>query len=166
MSILIVWYSRTGRTTKAAEAIRDALLSAGVSDVALEQLVDTKNRDGALGWMSGGRDATLKRAVPIEPVESDVTSYDLVVIGTPVWAFTMAPAVRSFCAQHGSAAQRVAFVATMGGSGDAGAYRDMQTLCGSAPVATLTLIAKAIDRGDHEEFITKVAAFASDLLAE
>lgn len=166
MNILIAWYSRTGRTTKAAKAIRDALLSAGVSDLALEELVDTKNRDGALGWMSGGRDATLKRVVPIEPVQSDLASYDLVVIGTPVWAFTMAPAVRTFCAEHGSEVKRVAFVATMGGRGDAGAYRDMQALCGSAPVATLSLIDKAIDRGDEEEFLTKVAAFAADLVAE
>ncbi len=166
MSILITWYSRTGRTTKAAETIRDALASAGVSDVELEELLDTKNRAGAAGWMSGGRDATLKRVVPIEPVQSDVATYDLVVIGTPVWAFTMAPAVRTFCTEHGSAAQRVAFVATMGGSGDAGAYRDMEKLCGSKPVATLSLIDKAIDRGDEEKFIARVAAFAAELVAE
>ncbi len=166
MSILIAWYSRTGRTTRAAEAIRDALESAGVSDVGLEELIDKTNRAGAVGWVSGGRDATLKRPGTIEPVQSDVASYDLVVIGTPVWAFTMAPAVCAFCTDHGSPDQRVAFVATMGGSGDAGAYRDMEKLCGSAPVATLSLIDKAIDRGDEEQFLAKVTDFAAKLVAE
>ena len=59
MNVLIVWYSRTGRTTKAAEAIRDALEWAGVSAVSMEELLDTKSRAGAVGWMIGGRDATL-----------------------------------------------------------------------------------------------------------
>ena len=164
MRVLVVYYSRSGNTKKACEAISRALSAAGV-EVVTEELIDRTDRSGITGWLRGGRDATLKRPTEIEPVQADVAAFDLVVIGTPVWAFTCAPAPRAFCEQFADQLQRVAFVATMGGSGDRGAYEAMQRCCGKPPVATLTLIDKHIRRDDAEKFDAKVNSFVQELLA-
>ena len=165
MRVLVVYYSRSGMTKKACEAIAASLAAAG-HEAATEELIDTTERGGVMGFVRGGRDALRKVATEIEPVQSDVGSYDLVVIGTPVWAGSCTPAIRTFCEQFAGQLQRVAFVATMGGRGDKGAYEAMEAACGQAPVATLTLIDKAIRADDPEKFGAKVEAFVQELIAE
>lgn len=162
MRALIVYYSRTGMTKRACEALAEELRTAG-HEAVTEELIDKTNRGGILGFMRGGRDAVLRRPTEIEPVQSDPMAFDLVVIGTPVWAATCAPAVRTFCAQFAGKLPRVAFVATMGGSGASGAYKAMQACCSAAPVTTLTLTDKAIRTGDAQKYRGKVRAFADEL---
>ena len=163
MKALVVYYSRSGHTRKAAEAIRDALAAAG-HEVQVEELMERKSRAGVMGWLTGGRDATRRRKSEIEPVQADVPAHDLVIIGTPVWAFTMTPAVRTFCAQHGSDARAVAFFCTMGGSGDARAFREMEEECGRAPLATLALIDRQV-QAETEAFRAGVGKFVSQMQA-
>jgi flavodoxin len=55
MKILIVYYSRTGRTKKIAEKIQYRL------NADIDEISDTKNRAGILGWLSAGRDAGSRR---------------------------------------------------------------------------------------------------------
>ncbi len=165
MRVLVVYYSRSGVTRKACEAIAASLSVAG-HEAVTEELIDKTDREGMMGWLAGGRDATLKKPTAIGPVRAEVGAFDLVVIGTPVWAFTCAPAARAFCEQFAGQLQRVAFVATMGGSGDRGAYEAMERYCGKAPVATLTLIDKHIRSDDAERYAAKVEAFVQELMAE
>jgi len=162
MRVLVVYYSRTGMTKQACEALGEDLRAAG-HEAVTEELIDRTDRGGVLGFARGGRDAMRKLPTEIEPVQADPTAFDLVVIGTPVWAVTCAPAVRTFCGQFAGQLARVAFVATMGGNGDAGTFKAMQECCGAAPVATLTLIDRDIKKGDAEKYVAKVAVFAGEL---
>ncbi len=167
MRALVVFYSRTGVTKKACNAIANALRTADpTTEVTVEEIVDTVDRSGIVGWLGGGRAATLKRPTEIEPIEADVASFDLVVIGTPVWAWTCAPAPRTFCEQFAAQLSTVAFVATMGGSGDRGAFEAMGKLCGTAPVATLALRERFVKADSPEHFIGPVGSFAQVLLEE
>lgn len=164
MRVLVVYYSRSGVTRKCCEAVADALRAASDDvEVVVEELMDRARRGGMMGWLGGGRDAALRRPTEIEPVEADVGSFDLVVIGTPVWASTCTPAVRTFCQQLAADLDRVAFVATMGGRGDTGAYEEMSKLTGCDPVATLTLIDRRVRADDAEDYLQPVEAFAADL---
>ncbi len=169
MRILVVYYSRTGITARACRAIADALEaretpSGQEIEVQIEELVDKKNRDGALGWLRGGKDAATKAETEIEPTKTRPEDFDLVVLGTPVWAGTCAPAVRTYCTREAQNLPMVAFVATMGGRGDAGAFRDMQQLTGRQPVATLSLIDKAVRAERQDDYLAKVDHFADELL--
>ena len=163
MKILIAYYSRTGTTRKAAEAIRDALTAAGDVAVTVEEIVDTKERSGAGGWLGAGKDSLRKRTATIEPVTADVAAFDLVAIGTPVWAGNVTPAARTFCVEQSPRARQVAFFCTTGGSGSKRTLATMEDLCKRHPVATLGLVQKAVMKGDEAKFLAKVRAFAETI---
>ncbi|MCE5326195.1 MAG: hypothetical protein LLG01_07240 [Planctomycetaceae bacterium] len=154
MKTLIVYYSRTGLTRKAAQDIQQAL------SADIEEIADSVNHSGASGWILAGRDAATKRLTPIGPFQHKTDEYDLVVIATPVWAFTMASPVRTWLTEHGRECKKVAFLATMGGSGDKRSFEHMSALCGQPPIATLSLIDKDIRKDLHAE---KITAFVKTL---
>ncbi|HAU38574.1 MAG TPA: hypothetical protein DCX07_12765 [Phycisphaerales bacterium] len=145
MNILIVFYSRTGVTRRAATELAAAL----GADV--EEIHDTKDRHGVLGGMGGGKDALLKKLAVIEPVSRRPEEYEMVLVGTPVWAFTMAPAVRTYLAEHAAEIARAALFCTLGGSGAAKTFRDMTEMLGKPPVATLELIDRKVKAGECGE---------------
>ena len=153
MKSLVVYYSRTGITKTVAEAVKQALSSD------IEDIHDSKTRTGVLGWMGAGRDATLKRATPIATTSVSPGDYDLVIVGTPVWAFTMSSPVRTWLSEHGRRLKRAAFFCTMGGTGDNRTFRHMEELS-LKPVATMTLIDKDVRKG---AFAEKVKLFLDAL---
>ncbi len=164
MNVLVVYYSRTGVTRKAAGAIADALREAGCESVEIEEIVEPRSRRGPLAWLLAGRDSTLKRATVIEPIKADAGSFDVVLIGTPIWAFTVAAPVRTFCEQHGAEASQVAFLCTSSGAGDKRAFREMASLCGQPPLATLSLIDRHVKGNRDEDFLAKVSEFAKAIV--
>jgi len=165
MRILVAYYSRTGVTRRAAQAIGEALRDMAPSvQVQLEELLERKNRLGLLGGLRAGKDAVRRVPAELEPLEADVASFDAVVLGTPVWAFTMTPAARAFLTQH-SDMKRLALFCTMGGSGGDRTLEAMAELAGKQPVATLTLIDKHVKRQDPKQFTGKLRQFAETILA-
>lgn len=139
MKTLIVYYSRTGHTKAIASELAIAL------SADLEEIRETKSRVGFIGALLAGKDATLQKTTPIEPSFVDPSTYDLVIIGTPVWAFTMASGVRTWLTEHGKKLKKVAFFASMGGRGDQRTFDHMEQLCGQEPIATATFIDKKSD---------------------
>lgn len=165
MRVLVVYYSRTGVTKKVCEAIADVMRGMDeTAEVQVEEIVDTIDRSGVLGYARGGKDAMLKKPTEIEPVEADVASFDLVVIGTPVWAFTCAPAARTFCEQFADDLNTVAFVATMGGSGDEGAFKSLEEYCGAKPLETLSLRERDVKADHPVNYVAPMEAFAKEMV--
>ncbi|MGA2265266.1 MAG: flavodoxin [Phycisphaerae bacterium] len=158
MKTLIVYYSRTGVTRTVAGVLAEQL----GADV--EELHDRKDRGGAMGYILAGKDATLKRLADIDPPQKDPGAYDLVVLGTPVWAFTMAPAIRTYLTRHGAAIKKAGAFCTMGGSGDKRTFRHVAELLGKPPAATLTLLEKDVRQGAFvaaaKEFVARLTGGA------
>ena len=150
--ILVVYYSRTNTARQVAEAV------AGLLKADLEELADTKKRGGPLGFAIAAKDAALKRLTTIAAVKTDPAAYDLVLVGTPVWAGTMSCAVRAYLTQQKDRLPDVAFFLTTGGSGIDGTLKQMAELCGKEPAATLPLRAREVKNGT---FLDKVKAFAA-----
>lgn len=154
MKTLIVFYSRTGLTRKIAQGL------VGLLKCDIEEIADMKERRGAIGNLIACKDAANKKLTDIAQVKLDPGLYDLVIIGTPVWAFTMACAVRTYITLNKNKFKQVAFFATQGGMGDKSTYSDMENLCAQKPRAELTLNAKEITRGIYlpklQEFIKKL----------
>ena len=43
----------------------------------------------------------------IEPIQSDLSQYDKIILGTPVWWYTFAPAVKTFLMENSLAGKKV-----------------------------------------------------------
>ena len=151
---LVVYYSRTGTTRRVAEALAQKL------GADIEEIVDRKKRAGVLGFIVSGKDAHLRRLTQIEEPRRDPAAYDLVVIGTPVWAARMTCAVRTYISQFKDRLPAVAFFLTTGRMGIESTFKDMTEACGKAPVARLGLRQKQVRRGTWQE---PVGAFTDQL---
>jgi len=87
MKSIVIYYTRTNNTKSVSETLAKKLGSD------LRPLVDKNNRKGALGLVSASYSSiTAKRAKLIDP-DYDVSAYDMILIGTPVWAGSPTPAV-------------------------------------------------------------------------
>ena len=154
MKTLIVYYSRTGTTKKAAVAIANAL------QCDIEEIKENKNRAGIWGWLTAGRDATLGSLTKIKDIGRDISSYDLIVIGGPVWASNVCPPVRTFLVQYLDQIKNVAFFCTEGGRGSNRAFDSMEKAAGKAPAATLVLRRMEMISGKYpgkvSEFVDKI----------
>lgn len=131
MKILIAYYSLTGTTAKVAKKIQENL------NCEIEEIEDLKDRSGALGYLKSCIDAIRKKPADIKTVEKDPSDYDLVIIGTPIWAGTMANPILTYIEQNKSNFNNVSFFCTCGGSGYEKTLANMENLSGKSPMNTL-----------------------------
>ena len=127
----------------------------------VEELVDNTSRKGIIGWLKGGRDAVKKFMTVISPAQKDPAQYDLVVVGSPVWAGTMAPALRTYLTQQKAKVKKSACFCTMGGSGDQGLFTQVEDILGQKPLATLTVKTKQVA---GNQYASELDRFAEQLL--
>jgi flavodoxin len=154
MKPLVVYYSRSGATRKAAERI-STLLGGDI-----EEIHDVTKRTGMIGWLKAGRDAHSRRLTTLEKVKNDPATYDIVVIGTPIWDHTLSTPVRTYISQFKGSFKKVAFFCTYTLTND-NPFDEMESLCGKKPVATLRLhMKKEVESGNYaektEEFVSKI----------
>ncbi|MBU0761905.1 MAG: NAD(P)H-dependent oxidoreductase [Candidatus Altiarchaeota archaeon] len=133
MKTLVVFYSRSGNTKKVALEI-SKMMNADV-----EEILDEKDRSGVVGYLSAGKDATFKSLGKIKKTNKNPKDYDLVIAGTPVWAFTVSTPVKTYLDMNKENLKEVAFFATQGGSGADNAFKEMEKVCGKKPRAVASM---------------------------
>lgn len=156
MNALVVYHSRTGTTRKVADKLASLLKCDS------EEIHDPKNRKGVLGFLSAGADATSKKLIKLETVKNDPASYDIIIIGTPMWNRTLSTPIRAYLTQYKDRFKKVAFFCTHQYTND-DPFEEMESICGKKPVATLRLHRKREVGADQylnkvEEFIDKLAS--------
>jgi flavodoxin len=157
MKALIVFYSRTGNTRKAAEVI------AAACGGDLEEVVEVGGRrTGVIGWLRAGRDAMKKKRVAIEAPRKAADDYDVVFVGSPVWGWTLAPAIRSYLEAADIGSRPIALFCTMGGSGDSGTFAAMRDLVPSAKVVGELAVTKQ-ELGDAAALRARAAAWVNEV---
>jgi len=154
MKTLVVYYTRTGTTAKAAQMIAAAL---GADK---EEIKETGGRGGPLGWLRSGKEASERKPAQVKPLQADPAAYDLVVVGTPVWAGNVSSPVRGFIKQYREKLPGVAFFCTMGSDDPAKTFPEMAEACGVKPTSTLALRKHTVDGGEAQ---ATVAGFADAL---
>ncbi len=138
MKTLVVFYSRTGTTRKLAEKIAHEFNSD------LEEIIDLTDRRGAIGWITSGRDAMKKKVTSIKDLSKDISKYDLVIVGSPVWAGSVTPAIRTFLNKYKDQIKKTAFFCTMSGENPSRIFIQMQELINIKPLDILALTTKEV----------------------
>lgn len=141
MKILVVYYSRTGVTETVAKEIAKELKAD------IEAITDNVNRDGAIGYIKCGKEAMSKKVIDINPIKNNPDGYDLVVVGTPIWGWTMASPIKAFL--HKYKPKNVAFFCTMGGSAGK-TFANMQELSGK-PNATVEFLTEEVQKNNYQD---------------
>ena len=114
MKSLVVYYSYSGNTEKVAKILVDFLKD---KDFMVDTLrLKPKNERGSF-FLQCLEALRGKRAVLSGDLNFDLAGYDLVCIGSPVWAFSPTPAVNTYLDKLLNAAGKDAIVFTTYGSG-------------------------------------------------
>ncbi|MFA5104703.1 MAG: flavodoxin [Candidatus Margulisiibacteriota bacterium] len=88
---LVVFYSFEGNTRLLAEAIAGEIKA----DILELKVKDDIKSKGFMKYFWGGKQVFQKKSPELIPFDNDPNDYELIFIGTPVWAFTYAPAIRT-----------------------------------------------------------------------
>ncbi len=107
-------------------------------------------RDGPLGYMKCGFESSRRIPATINAPSKDPSAYDILIIGGPIWSFTLSSPIRAYLSKY--KAKKAAFFCTMGGVGSAKAFSEMSLLCGNA-AATLAIKENEIQDGSYKEKI-------------
>lgn len=96
MKTLIVYYSLEGNTKMVAEMIADKI------DADLLELKPVKNYPtGRVSkYLWGGKSAVMGDTPELEKYDIELSLYDMIIFGTPVWASTLTPPLRTFIRQN------------------------------------------------------------------
>jgi len=149
MKTLVVYYSRTGITKKIALKLSEIFKSD------IEEIIDNKNRNGAIGWLLSGKDAMNKKTTLINILNKDHSKYDLVIIGSPVWAGSLTPAIRTYLINNKNNIKNSAFFCTMGGENPSKIFIQMEEILEKKPVSILMLKSKEVMDGNTTKKIDK-----------
>lgn len=157
--VLVVCYSRNGTTMRVARHVAESL------GAELDFIEGSGSRGGFGGYLRSAWEA-LGKGLPTIRATKDPASYDLVVIGSPVWVGTMSSPVRSYLFQHAGHLPRCAFFAVMGGRGGEDTVREMQLACGVAEAPTCVLRQAEVKTGLYKEKCEPFIRSLKDVLGE
>jgi flavodoxin len=150
MKVLVVYFSRTGNTRQIAQAMTGPL------SADLECVQDGRTRSGIWGYVRSLHEAMRQRVISIGVPTKDPSEYDLIILGTPVWAHNMCSPMRSYITAQKERFKAIAVFCTQGGSGASKVIGDMAKLCGRTPLASLVLDEREIKNG---QFTAKLGTF-------
>lgn len=151
MDILVSFYSRTGNTRKVGKEI------ATYFDADIDEIIDEKDRTGILGWLAAAKDAYLKRSTKIN-FAKDPEHYELVIVGTPVWAGKVTPTIRTYLSKNSF--NNIAFFCTYGVDNEGDTFDMMQELTKS-PIASLAVK----EAGEKNEEREKIKQFCKKIVS-
>lgn len=96
MKILTLYFSRSGHTRQAAEIIHSAV----GGDIG--EIRTVRNYSSSYAWaaVQGGIERWRNSLPKLQPLSVTPEEYDLLFLGSPVWWYTITPAMKSFLAAH------------------------------------------------------------------
>jgi len=150
MKTLIAYYSKTGNTERVAKEIASRL------SADIEKIIDKKNRNGIFGFIFGGRAAMNKQTTEIETTKNPA-DYDLTIFGTPTWASSMTPAIRTYIDKNKGNLKEWAFFNTSGNTEPDAMVAEIERAIGKKSVAYFGLNAEELKK--EETYNKKITAF-------
>lgn len=155
--VLVAYYSRTGNTARVA---RDIAIRLGAD---LEEIRDKIDRTGVIGYCRALWDSMREAVVDIVEPRKDPAEYSLTVVGTPVWAWRMAPAVRAYLRKIRGRAGALGFFVTSGATDARQVVPRMEEAAGCEAVASTGFDAMTLK--DPLAYEKRISVFVATLAA-
>ena len=111
MKILVIFYSYEGNTKLIAESIAQTV-NADLLELKPKNEMKAK---GLMKYLWGAKSAFMKTKPELISFDLNLQNYDLIFIGTPVWAWSYAPVFNSFFSCYKIANKKVALFCCHGG---------------------------------------------------
>lgn len=92
MNVLVVYYSYEGNTELIANSISKTYGFDCIRIVPKNEM----NSKGFMKYVWGGGQVVMNIVPKINDIQVDLNKYDLIIVGSPIWAGTYAPPIRSF----------------------------------------------------------------------
>ncbi|MFL0250038.1 flavodoxin family protein [Clostridium neuense] len=155
--ILVVFFSKTGNTKQVAESISKSF------NCDIEEIREKTNRKGIFKTIIEIKDAILGNETTICNTQKDPSEYDVVIIGTPVWASHITPAIRSYVSKNKDKIKCTAFFNTHGTDKpkEFKVFKDLEKIIPKKPKALMDISKAELKNGDYKE---KIEIFRADLI--
>ena len=111
MKAIIIYYSLTGKTELVAKTIAKTL---NIDTIKIEE---AKKRKGLFGFINNIYNARKEKYVEIKQTELKLKNYDIIFIGTLVWALKPTPAINTFISKANLKNKKIILFVTMGNFG-------------------------------------------------
>lgn len=111
---LVIFYSLEGNTRFIAKGIKDI---AGADLVELKPKKDVKAK-GFMKYVWGGKQVVMGKKPELLPIEKNLDDYDVIFLGTPIWAGRYTPAINTLLHEYELKDKKLAFFCCSAG-GDA-----------------------------------------------
>ncbi|BCR35144.1 flavodoxin family protein [Mariniplasma anaerobium] len=121
---LVLCYSFEGFTLQMANFIKEALQ---IEVIEIKPLNELKTK-GFYKYIWGGRQVVLKKKPELSPLDVDFDLYDTIFIGSPIWAGTYAPPIRTLLEDGMLKGKKIAYFYTHEGGASKAASRAKQTI--------------------------------------
>jgi flavodoxin len=125
LRILVVYYSLEGNTSLIAQSIAEEI---GGDILKLEVVKSISS--GVSKYLGGGKQVVFKEKPELIPYDFKPDNYDILFIGTPVWAWSYTPALRTFFAQNVINDKKIALFSCNGGD-NGKTFENMKTALGN-----------------------------------
>jgi flavodoxin len=147
MKKLVIYYSQAnGNTKRIAEMIAS---KTGADITAIDTVTPyTGSYDHIVN--QGQEEVNRGFQPEIKAIEVNLDAYEEVIVGTPTWWYTMAPAVLTFLSNTDFTGKKVAVYQTHGGW-PGHTLKDMKALCKGADIISEKAIQFDSTGGDHLE---------------
>ena len=119
MKKVVVFYSLTGNTRTVAKTIAKELKAD------LCEVEEVKKRNRFIAYFTGSFAASKDKCSEIKPLALNIHDYDLILLGSPIWAGKPVPAINAFISNTDFKHKKVIVFFTMGGSGYVKAVRNI-----------------------------------------
>lgn len=161
MKTAVIYYSMGGNTRLAAEEIAKRL-DADVISISPEKEYPDK---GFRKFFWGGKSAVMGESPKLMPYSFDAEKYERIIIGTPVWASSFAPPIRTFVEENRDklAGRELAVFVCFSGGGADKAIGKLKKLAGIEEFRAELVLVDPKDKPSAENDV-KIAEFCSKLV--
>jgi flavodoxin len=153
--VLVVYYSLTGNTARVA---RDLAKFTGGD---IESIRDSGHGVGLAGYLKATIDAVRGASAQIGPLSRNPRDYALTIVGTPVWARQMTPAIRGWLQRCRENLGPVAFFVTSGDTDVSRIAPALEFLAGRRAVALAGFDAREL--GNRQSYDAKMSGFLKEM---